>query len=76
MAQVLEGGSSNSKATGVNPNSLYRDAMEGIDESHNQASMAGVSGSSKSLFQVVKLKYNKMMEVGRLQGPGAVEVRN
>jgi hypothetical protein len=76
VAQVLEGESSNSKATGVNPNSLYRDAMEGIDEAQSQASMAGVSGSSKSLFQVVKLKYNKMMEVGRLQGPGAVEVRN
>lgn len=76
VAQVLDSGSANSKATGVNPNSLYRDAMEGIDEDQAQASMAGVSGSAKSLFQVVKLKYNKMMEVGRLQGPGAVEVRN
>lgn len=74
--QVLGGDGPSSKATGVNPNSLYADAMEGLDENQTQGSMAGVSGSSKSLFQVIKLKYNKMMEVGRLQGPGAVEVRN
>jgi hypothetical protein len=72
--QVLEAGGSTSKATGVNPESIYQDALKGLDET--KGSMAGVSGSGLTLFEVVKAKYNKMMEVGRLQGPGAVEVRN
>lgn len=64
-----------SNATGLNPNSLYRDATEGLS-GEEQGSMAGVSGKDESLFKVVKTKYNKMMEVGRLAGPGTVEVRN
>jgi hypothetical protein len=72
---VVGGADAKSSGTGVNPNSIYRDAMEGLDD-QAQGSMAGVSGSGQTLFQVIKVKYNKMMEVGRLQGPGAVEVRN
>jgi len=64
-----------SNATGLNPNSLYRDATEDLS-GNEQGSMAGVSGSGTTLFQVVKTKYNKMMEVGRLARPGTVEVRN
>lgn len=67
--------SSTSNATGLNPNSIYRDATEDLDGTE-QGSMAGVSNRDDSLFSVVKSKYNKMMEVGRLAGPGAVEVKN
>jgi hypothetical protein len=75
VPQILESADARSSGTGVNPNSVYSAAMEGLDEDA-QGSMAGVSGSGQTLFQVIKVKYNKMMEVGRLQGPGAVEVRN
>jgi hypothetical protein len=77
LGAVVGGGSpSASSATGLNPNALYRDALEGLDGTEHQGSMAGVNGRDRTLFQVVKSKYYKMMEVGRLQGPGAVEVRN
>jgi hypothetical protein len=68
-------GAPTSNATGLNPNSLYRDATDDL-KGDEQGSMAGVSGSGSTLFQVVKTKYNKMMEVGRLARPGTVEVRN
>lgn len=75
LGGLMGGAPPTSNATGLNPNSVYKDAMVGL-EGHEQGSMAGVSGSTESLFAVVKSKYNKMMEGGRLQGPGAVEVRN
>jgi hypothetical protein len=78
-SQALGGGlagSVDSRATGLNPNSLYKDALEGLDGSEEAGSMAGVNGKDQSLFDTVKTKYFKMMEVGNLQGPGAVEVKN
>jgi hypothetical protein len=78
-SQALGGaiaGGGDSRATGLNPNSIYRDALEGLDGSEEAGSMAGVNGKDRSLFDAVKMKYYKMMEVGRLQGPGAVEVKN
>jgi hypothetical protein len=69
-------GSTQSAATGVNPNSLYRAATAGLTGGEAAGSMAGVNGDGSSLFEVVKLKYNKMIEGGRVQGPGEVEVKN
>jgi hypothetical protein len=72
----LLGGSPESKATGLNPNQLYHEATNDLDGTEETGSMAGVGGKDRSLFDSVRLKYHKMSEVGRLQGPGAVEVKN
>lgn len=72
----LLGGSPDSKATGLNPNQLYHDATNDLDGTEETGSMAGVGSKDRSLFDSVRLKYHKMSEVGRLQGPGAVEVKN
>ena len=64
-----------SHATGLNPGRLFSEATEDLDGNEN-GSMAGVSSKNNSLFETVRTKYHKMMEGGRVQGPGAVEVRN
>lgn len=72
----LMGSGAESKATGVNPNQIYRSATEDLDGTEEVGSMAGVGNKDRTLFEAVRSKYFKMMEVGRLQGPGAVEVKN
>ena len=68
------GGGGPTAATGINPNQVYRDAMNEPDST--QGSEAGVSSGNHSLFEVVRTKYTKMVRGGRVTGPGAVEVRN
>lgn len=68
------GGGGPTAATGINPNQVYRDAM--TEEEGAQSAEAGVSSGSRSLFEVVRTKYTKMVRGGRVTGPGAVEVRN
>ncbi len=72
----LMGSGAESKATGLNPNQIYRHATEDLDGTEEVGSMAGVGNKDRTLFEAVRSKYFKMMEVGRLQGPGAVEVKN
>lgn len=69
------GNSETVAATGINPNQVFREATSDLT-GEEQGSMAGVNGGGSTLFQVIKLKYNKMVEVGRVQGPGVVQVRN
>ncbi len=62
-----------SAATGLNPNRMYREALAGGE---TQGSPDGIHESEdSSLFELIKAKHNKMLESGRLQGPGAVSVR-
>lgn len=68
------GGPASSAATGINPNQVFRDATD--DENAGQGAEAGVSANSHSLFEVVRNRYFKLVEGGRVQGPGAVQVRN
>jgi len=64
-----------SNATGLNPGNIYDEATEDLT-GEEQGSMAGISGGKSSLFEVVRAKYLKMAEGGRVQGPGDVEVKS
>lgn len=65
-----------SVASAINPNQMFDEATSGL-EGNEQGSMAGVSGNrDRSLFDTIKLKHNKAFQLGNLQGPTAVEVRN
>lgn len=68
-------GGEKSAATGLNPNAMFKEATGDLT-GHEQGSMAGVNGGGNSLFQVIKTKYIKLMEGGRVQGPGMVNVKN
>ncbi|MGZ6337268.1 MAG: hypothetical protein ACXWSL_14975 [Bdellovibrionota bacterium] len=65
-----------SAATGLSPNQVYQDALEGT-EGTEQGSMAGVNGKSDStLFAITKAKLTKMFQVGNVGIPKNVEVKN
>jgi hypothetical protein len=69
-------GENKGSATGINPNQIYRDALAGLPDQSSESIGAEVSPSANSLFSTVTTKLRKMVELGRVQGPGAVEVRN
>jgi hypothetical protein len=62
-------GQTNSAATGIRP----IDLLEGAESSEEtQASTEGVNNSGRSLFELTKSKHTKMLQAGRLTGPGEV----
>jgi hypothetical protein len=77
LTSALGGGAPDSAGTGVNPNQVYRDATtDGGMSGEEQGNEAGVSSANRSLFEVMRNKYSKIIQGGRVMGPGAVEVRN
>lgn len=72
---ITDASNTASNATGLNPGSIYDEATEDLS-GEEQGSMAGISSGNSSLFQVVRAKYLKMSEGGRVQGPGDVEVKS
>jgi hypothetical protein len=79
MGGIMGGGDisvTRSVAANINPDQVYEDATAGL-EGNEQGSMAGVNSSrDKSLFDIVKVNYNKALQLGNLQGPSAVEIKN
>ncbi|MGZ6286817.1 MAG: hypothetical protein ACXWQO_01410 [Bdellovibrionota bacterium] len=63
-------------ASAINPNQMMEEASSGID-GNEQGSMVGVSGNrNTSLFDTVKLKHTKALQLGNIQGPASIEVKN
>ncbi|MCO5142077.1 MAG: hypothetical protein M9962_03190 [Oligoflexia bacterium] len=63
-------GFADSVGTGVNPNEVYKSALE----SPNQAAADKAVGEG-SLFDAIRAKHMQMVEMGRLMGPPPVEVK-
>lgn len=68
-----DGGAPHQGATGLRPDQIYNDATSGEVQASNES---GVNGSEHSLFEITKAKINRSLELGKLSGPGEVEVRN
>jgi hypothetical protein len=65
-----------SVASAINPNQMIEEANAGI-EGNEQGSMVGVNGNrERSLFDTIKLKHTKALQVGNVQGPASIEVKN
>jgi hypothetical protein len=76
LTNAIGGTGPESAATGVNPGQVYREATTADEGEGSQASEAGVGSANRSLFEVMRNKYAKIIQGGRVLGPGAVEVRN
>lgn len=59
----------NSVGTGVNPNEVYKNAVSDV----NQGALE--NGGEQSLFDAIRAKHMKMVEMGRVMGPPPVEVK-
>lgn len=70
------GGEAKGVAATINPDQLYEDGTAGIS-GNEQGSMAGVnSNSNKTLFEIIKVKNTKALQLGNVQGPSGVEIKN
>ncbi len=75
LAALLGSDQGKTAATGLSPNQMYQDALEGTDGTE-QGSMAGVNGKNDtSLFQITRLKLTKMFEIGNVGVSKNVEVK-
>lgn len=64
-----------STATGIRPNDLFSNDGSAYNGGDSLGANEGVSNSGSSVFELIKAKHTKMLQVGRLQGPGEVVSR-
>lgn len=73
----IAGDGKNASNTNISPNQVYQEATQGLDGNEQQGSMSGVNGRNEtSLFDIMRTKITKMIEVGNVGASKTVEVKN